>query len=227
MADIGVKGRTKTAASSGQSDPLEVTATAFTKDATGDASGLDVIVNNPASAPVETASDFRLEDALGFLSNQMTCLIDIIKEQDELLGNKGCIADGSGTKNKARVTTRNQLVTAPLEFSNMFNAQAVAANTAYNVVLPKIGKQFIITDLILYGNKDVDNTNDATVVVYEASAIDSLVVDETIFNNEIPRRGDLPLTGLNIEVSSGAWVNIKTSSETIFINIGGYYVDAV
>ncbi len=136
------------------------------------------------------------------------------------------IKDGKGTSALACVTSRNQLVTAPLEFSKMYSAFAGVINTAFNIVPPLTDRQFVITDIILYANKSV-GTGDATVTIYEANSPDTLTVDETVFQQEMVKQTSLALTGLNIIVTTGKWVNIKTDDNDIFVNMAGYYVDAV
>jgi len=136
------------------------------------------------------------------------------------------ISDGSGTNNNAKVTSRGQLVVAPLEFSKMYNAQVDATCTAFNLTPPETKQQFVITDIILHANKSV-GVNDATVVLYEASAVDTLTEDTVIIEQEMLKQSTLSLTGLNIIISEGKWVNIKTNDATIFANIGGYYIDTL
>ena len=136
------------------------------------------------------------------------------------------IKDGKGGGTTAAVTSRSQLVTAPLEFSTMFNATAGVVNTAANIVTPLSGKQFVITDIVLYANKSV-GAGDATVILYEANTISTLTADAVIFQQEMVKQTSLVLTGLNIIVTAGKWVNIKTDDDDVFVNMAGYYVDEV
>ena len=115
----------------------------------------------------------------------------------------GRIEDGWGKGVKACVSTRGQLVTAPLEFSTFYNVKAEAAATGYNLVPPKTGKRFVITDIMLYANKNV-GAADATVDLYEASSTTSTTVDTSILNTEMLKQTTLALTGLNIN-----WLGYK------------------
>ena len=125
----------------------------------------------------------------------------------------------------AQVTSRGQLVTAPLDFSSAYNATADVINTGYNLVTPQTSKRFVITDILLYANRNV-GVNDATVEIYEASSDSSTTVDKSLFLAEMVRQAARDLTGLNLLVTEGKWVNIKTDDDDIFATIMGYYIDA-
>jgi hypothetical protein len=136
------------------------------------------------------------------------------------------LEDGSGTSSGAKITTRGQLVTAPLDYSKAYNATAGTANTAANLVVPVVGWQFVITSIHLYANKNV-GAGDATVVLYEASASDTATVDTTIFTAEMVKQTSRDFTGLNLIVTVGKWINVKTDDDDVFATILGYYVEAV
>lgn len=135
------------------------------------------------------------------------------------------IKDSRGTGCAARVTKRGQLITSPLDFSIMYPKKLDVINTAFNYVGPISKKTFVITDMILYANKDV-GPNDAIVDIYEADSETSTTILRSIFQTEIPKYSTFVLTGLNLITSEGVWINGKTNDNSIFTNIGGYYIDA-
>ena len=138
---------------------------------------------------------------------------------------KSNITDGSGSDYLAKVTSRGELVVGQLDFSSAYNATADVAGTGYNLVEPKAGCRFVITAILVYADKDV-GVNDATVTIYEASAPDTATVDDTIATFEIPEKTARDWVGLNLIVSEGKWVNIKTDDDDVFATILGYYVSA-
>lgn len=138
---------------------------------------------------------------------------------------KTTILDGKGKGAEACVTPRNQLVVAPLDFSIAYNAEASTNNVAVNFVPPLPNKRFVITDILLYANKGV-GASDATVAVYEATSATSTTIITSIMALEMLKQTARDLTGLNLLVSEGKWVNLKTDDNTIFGTIMGYYVDA-
>jgi hypothetical protein len=137
---------------------------------------------------------------------------------------KAEICDSTGGTYGAKVTSRNQLVVAPLGFSTFYSGTAGVDNTAVNLIIPKTRKNFIITDIVLYANKFV-GASDAAVELYEAAGPDVLATTNTIILQEMQKNTNLVLTGLNIIVTEGLWVNLKTDDDDIFANIAGYYVD--
>jgi hypothetical protein len=134
------------------------------------------------------------------------------------------IYDSTGESYGVKVTSRNQLVVAPLGFSTFYSGTAGVNNTAVNLIEPKDRKNFIITEIILYANKNV-GASDASVELYEAAGPDVLATTNTIILQEMQKNSNLILTGLNIIVTEGFWVNLKTDDDDIFANIAGYYVD--
>ena len=132
------------------------------------------------------------------------------------------IKDGKGTKNKAKVTTLGQLVVAPLEFSTAYAVEADTINTAFNFVGPVVDQNFIVTDILLYANKGV-GAGDASVQLYEADSATSTTSTKTILDIEMLKQTARDMTGLNLKVTTGKWLNIKTDDNTIFATIMGYY----
>jgi FlaG/FlaF family flagellin (archaellin) len=138
---------------------------------------------------------------------------------------KVIIEDGRGNGSLGRVTTRGELVVNRFDYSTAYNATAGTANTAVNFVGPIASQQFVITDILLYANKNV-GAADATVVIYEASSDSTATVDKTLFTTEMIKQSRADLVGLNLIVAEGKWVNMKTDDDDVFGTIMGYYVDA-
>lgn len=139
---------------------------------------------------------------------------------------KSALVDGTGTSSEAKVTSRGQLVTAPLEFSSAYNAAATANNTAYTLVEPLNGKRFVIDSIMLYANQGVSNTADATVDIYEATSNTSTTISTSLVQTNMVRGNRIVLSGVNLIVSEGVWVNVKTTDNDVYATIFGYYVSA-
>lgn len=132
------------------------------------------------------------------------------------------LVDGFGNKYKAKVSMFGQLVTGPLDFSKFYNAILTVNNTPLSAVSPEMGKQFVITDIIIYGNKGVGNT-DATVSLYESGELDGTTIKNIILTTEIPKNGRLSLSGLNLITNQGCWITAVTDDNTVYVTVGGYY----
>lgn len=150
-------------------------------------------------------------------------LTEIDNKLEMLLERIGNIEDGTGTSNKAKVTSRGQLVTSPLEFSEVYNTVITEANTAFNIIEPKPNKRFVITDIILYANKDV-GINDATITIYGSDAANSLEVLGVVTSLELPKKDKIIMNGLNILSTPGLWINIKSNETIIYVTMAGYYI---
>ncbi len=71
-----------------------------------------------------------------------------------------------GQVNRVKVTKQGQLVTGDLDFSTFYLGATAVNNTAVNVVAPKMGKKFIITAIILSGDRSI-GANGAITDVFE------------------------------------------------------------
>jgi hypothetical protein len=137
------------------------------------------------------------------------------------------IEDGrGGTRNKAAVTTRGQLIVAPIDFSTPILNEMTVNGQAYNFVGPTRNRQFIITDIIVGGDRNV-GTGGSEVEIYEATAVDSTVVSNGLFKFTIGKNVTLPITGLNVITNPGTWINAKMDDNNVTLTIIGYVVKTV
>lgn len=98
-------------------------------------------------------------------------------------------------------------------------------DTAYNFYLPRTGKQFVVTRIFAYGDKEVAGNSNATVEVYEATSISTLTVSKIIMQFEIGQNEFQPYDTLALLVNTGRFINAKTSDEDVHMNILGFYID--
>jgi len=128
------------------------------------------------------------------------------------------------TANVVRVTEFGQLVVAPLDYSKPLTKLLTPADTAVNFIEPEQGQSIVITDIISSANKDVSTTTPANILIYEADAPDVLNVGNLILNPQLTRGENLPLTGLNLIIPEGKWVNASTDDDVITLTIMFYRV---
>tara|TARA_R110002096_G_C14050082_1_gene673217 strand:- start:32 stop:493 length:462 start_codon:yes stop_codon:yes gene_type:complete len=124
---------------------------------------------------------------------------------------------------RARVSDFGQLAVAPLAYSKPSFKKLTVINTAYSFVAPEEGHQIVITDIILTANKNV-GVNDATVDIYEAESPTTTVITQAIIELEMIKQSNLSLTGLNLIIPEGLWVNAKTDDNDIFVTLMYYRV---
>lgn len=124
----------------------------------------------------------------------------------------------------ARVTRFGQLVVAPLAYSTPIAQELDVINTAFNFLSPESGKKIVITDIIVSADKSVSVTDPAEIEIYEAGAVDTITIDQGIVSPRLLRGRSLPLTGLNLLVPEGKWVNAKTNDNNVLVTIMFYRV---
>ncbi len=124
---------------------------------------------------------------------------------------------------KARVSEFGQLAVAPLAYSKPSFKKLTVVNTAYSFIAPEEGHQIVITDIILTANKAV-GTNDATIDIYEAESPTTTVITTAIIELEMIKQSNLVLTGLNLLIPQGLWVNAKTDDNDVFVTLMYYRV---
>lgn len=124
----------------------------------------------------------------------------------------------------ARVTRFGQLVVAPLAYSTPVARELDTIDTAFNFLEPVSGESIVITDIIVSADKSVSVTDPAEVEIYEADAPDTIAIAQGIVSPRVLRGNGLELTGLNLLVPEGKWVNAKTNDNNILITIMFYRV---
>ena len=133
---------------------------------------------------------------------------------------------GGNGNNVVVVSSRGQLVTGDLEFSKFYTASAVANSVAVNVVPPKTGMRFVITAIVLTGDRSIAASGAITDVFESTVGPTTATVSVEIYQDEIAKQTRAVLTGLNIIVTEGSWVNVKADDVIVRCNISGYYVSA-
>lgn len=137
------------------------------------------------------------------------------------------IYDAWGTDAGACVRSNGQVVTGPFEYSTASTATLGTAAQSYNLWGPKSGKNFIITAMLIYANKNVGPT-DATVVIYESTDGPATgTQSKVLLTTEMLKQTSRDFTALNLKVTEGSWINAQTDDDDVFLTILGYYVPAV
>ena len=100
-------------------------------------------------------------------------------------------------------------------------------DTAYNYYGPRVGKQFVMTGMLCFADKEVSDTSDTVIIIYEASEPDTLTVDRVLLQFGMGKLTTMPFPNVRILVNEGAYVNAKTSDDDIHLNIVGHYISTV
>jgi len=134
---------------------------------------------------------------------------------------------GGKVRNEALVTDLGQLVTSPLSFSNFYFAATASNDVPVNIIVPKKRHRFIITSIILSGDRSV-GANGAVTTVYESSIGPLDTTQETvIITEEIAKQTRMTATNINLETNVGKWINVVSDDVIVRCNIAGYFVEAI
>lgn len=135
------------------------------------------------------------------------------------------LRDGWGSKTPVRVTKAGQLVVAPVAYDDaMFNSLDTV-DTAFTFFGPRSGKQFVITSIVVFGTKEINDASDTNVIIYEGNTPTTITVDKTLLRFGVGKLTTLPIVPLNLIVNTGKFINAKTDDNTIEMTIMGNYVD--
>ncbi len=128
------------------------------------------------------------------------------------------------SNNSAKVTKFGQLVVSPIDYSVPSAREMITINTAFNFVTPTQDQQIVITDIVVSADRNVSANTPADVEIYEADSVDSLVPSDSIIRTQLLRATNIALTGLNLIVGEGKWLNAKTDDAGILLTIMFYKV---
>lgn len=134
--------------------------------------------------------------------------------------------EGSQSSQRVMVSRNGELAVAPLKYDDSVFKELATINTGVNFYAPSPVQQFVITGMRIKANRDVSNTVDAEIIIYEAATSDTTTVDKILHQEALVRGEGADLFPLHILVSEGKFINAKTDDNSIFITILGYYIEA-
>lgn len=134
------------------------------------------------------------------------------------------IAGGDG-RATAGVTKSGELVVSPLHYDETVYNELAVDDTAYNFYAPKSGKQFVITGMLAYADKQVSDITNAAVVVYEAASSGTTAVSKVLIQFELGQSQSIPWPNTRILVNPGVYVNAKTTDDDVHMTLLGYYIE--
>lgn len=157
----------------------------------------------------------------------ITLLLPVVFLCTRVSADIGVEITGAEFGTSAKVTKSGELVVSPLSYDQTSFNELAEINTAYNFYTPISNKQFVITGVLSYGDKQVSSSTNATVIIYEASTIDTVTVDKVLVQFEIGQNQSIPFVALQLLVNKGVWINAKTDDDDIHMTIMGYYIKEI
>lgn len=129
----------------------------------------------------------------------------------------------TGGGGEATVTHAGQLHVAPYAYDEVVAIELTTINTAYNFYKPKVGYNFVITGILLGGDRNIGAAG-SLVEVYEATTADSLTVDKLILKVDLLKQSSRDILPMNVLVPGGLYINAKMDDNNIEATITGYYI---
>ena len=130
--------------------------------------------------------------------------------------NREVFVDGNGA---ARVAQGDYDLTS-------FNELDVV-NTGYNFYKPITGKQFVITGILCFADRDISDASDTVITIYEATNAETATSSKILLQFGMGRLTLLPFPTVRILVNPKVWINAKTDDDDIHLNIIGHYINTV
>jgi hypothetical protein len=123
------------------------------------------------------------------------------------------------SSNEADVSNFNELYIVN-RFANESLFNSIVDANAYNFAPPVQGANFILDGVICNADKSV--TTSALVDIYEADSIDSTTIQRSILRFDVTRNTTISMTGLNLLINKGFWVNAKADDFNVNLTLIGH-----
>ena len=137
------------------------------------------------------------------------------------------VIDGCGSLRRATVNSTGALSVGPPKFDETATAALAVDDQAYNFFSPRASLQFVITGVLAYATRAVNNATDTNISIFESDQPTSATSTKDLMVFGMGSLTNLQLVPLNLLVNPGVYVNGSTDDNTIHMTIMGYYIDLV
>ena len=125
----------------------------------------------------------------------------------------------------AKITDRGGVGSAELKPSKFRLGATASNNVAVNVVPPVAFKMFVITAIILSGDRSIGASGAVTDIFETSIGPTDGTIETQILQEEIAKQTRMTISGLELHVPPGVWINVKSDDVIVRANIAGYYLD--
>lgn len=122
-----------------------------------------------------------------------------------------------------RVSSNGEILSRPFDYSDSFFKNLNVVDTAFNLVEPKSGEQFVISGLAISGNRDI-GVNGSILVIYGTDDATSTTTTGKEIEFEVPKSTVLPFIQPNLLIAEGLFLNGKCDDNSVRVNLFGYFV---
>lgn len=153
--------------------------------------------------------------------------VDLLQQLTGFLQNAGVFPVrlmGDGDQ-RVRVNEAGELLISDGPYDLAKFNELATVNTAYNFFGPRGREQFVITGFLMYGDKQVSGSTNATVTIYESDQSDSTTESRVLVKVEVGQNQSIPFPNIRVLCNKGVYINAKTDDDDIHMTIFGHYVD--
>jgi len=125
--------------------------------------------------------------------------------------------------NFAKVTKNGEILTRRDEFDMGFRRVLAVDDVAVNVVSPRSGEKFIITGVVINGDRLIGN-NGALTQLYEAAGPLDTTATASLLTIDITKNQTIVITGISMQTNQGVYLNAKADDSTVNYMTLGYFV---
>lgn len=126
---------------------------------------------------------------------------------------------------EAKITQIGQMITAPFSYDEAVAKTLTVDDTPINFFVPVVGKQFVVTSILLTSDSNVQAS--AIIDVYEATSLTDSVIAKSILHIDLLKNDHRDFIGLNLLVTAGRYLNIKADDSDVSATIMGYYIPKI
>ncbi|MCH8748170.1 hypothetical protein IH781_00310 [Patescibacteria group bacterium] len=159
-------------------------------------------------------------------SSTMYAMLDEIRamRMDMAQVDGAAIVDGCGSLRRATVSSSGALSVGPAQFDETASQTMAVDDQAYNFFNPSPNDKFVITGVLAFAARDISDSSDTIITIYEADESNSTTVDKTLLAFGMGRLTNLQLVPLNLLVNDGVYINAKTTDNTVTMTLLGYKI---
>ena len=123
----------------------------------------------------------------------------------------------------ARVNKDGELVVGELSASTFVAVEMNVNDQVYSLVTPISGRRVRITGVVITTSRTIGNEG-VSINLYSASSAISGVSLGNIFTVDLVKQDKIVMTGLNLEVPEGTWINATASDSTVNLSLIFYFI---
>lgn len=126
----------------------------------------------------------------------------------------------------AKVVNGGALAVLPPEYNGIFSAELTEIDEVANLINAKPDEFFVGNLLVITGDKNISNVDDAIIRIYAAESADEAWTPENpeTLTLHLERSGQRIIPSMNIAtLKRGAYINCMSDQVNVSITLFGYY----